>query len=483
MYNLAITGKKFKRTRFTILAALICMAAQAATSDTSNPIVNTFQITLPEGSINSGSGNTFLPITSQLSDSGSGVNYLEAKLYPQRADGTYDFGKQLIGRWQLADLKQSGSLNAGNFSLLLRVPKGQPSGNYQLHSLMLFDQAGNHSTYVTDPQSGENSLPTGSAFSVQVDNLGLVGTNPQGQLDQASPSVNEVAFDPVRVEVSTSTAFINILIEAEDDFSGVARVNVWFISPDGSEISSGGYMPSEEAITAGGPHDGSFFLRVAIPEGATPGYWKLAGVLVTDQEGNSYYKTFEDKTLTVTNGDSDNDGVDGFADAFPFDGTETADADNDGTGDNADKDDDNDTLPDEWEQSVGLNPLVADDLNSDNDGDLLVLAGEYGEATNPGDPDSDDDGYHDGPEVAAKRSPLVPEDHPGRLATLVVEQGGTATTLTFYTKENTIHNVMGSADMKTWDPLQTGIVGDGKSMSLQLDLSGTDYQFFKVERQ
>ena len=62
--------------------------------------------------------------------------------------------------------------------------------------------------------------------------------------------------------------------------------------------------------------------------------------------------------------DSDGDGVGDNGDAFPEDSNESADNDGDGIGDNGDHDDDNDLLSDEFELSIGTNPM-----NPDTDGD------------------------------------------------------------------------------------------------------------------
>jgi len=60
--------------------------------------------------------------------------------------------------------------------------------------------------------------------------------------------------------------------------------------------------------------------------------------------------------------DDDNDTVLDVDDAFPLDATETTDTDNDGIGNNADVDDDGDGLTDEFELSVGLDPLNPNDV-------------------------------------------------------------------------------------------------------------------------
>jgi len=67
--------------------------------------------------------------------------------------------------------------------------------------------------------------------------------------------------------------------------------------------------------------------------------------------------------------DSDGDGTPDSTDAFPYDPAETADTDKDGIGNNADSDDDGDKMPDDWELTYGLNPLVHDaDEDCDSDG-------------------------------------------------------------------------------------------------------------------
>jgi hypothetical protein len=85
--------------------------------------------------------------------------------------------------------------------------------------------------------------------------------------------------------------------------------------------------------------------------------------------------------------DDDNDGAADAQDAFPFDSTEQTDTDGDGTGNNADTDDDGDTMPDEWENTNGLNPL-ADDASEDADNDGWSNIEEYEANTGANDADS-----------------------------------------------------------------------------------------------
>jgi hypothetical protein len=84
----------------------------------------------------------------------------------------------------------------------------------------------------------------------------------------------------------------------------------------------------------------------------------------------------------VADTDSDSDGTADCNDAFPDDPDELLDTDGDGTGNNADTDDDDDGMPDEWEITYGLDPLV-DDASLDPDHDGYTNLQEYKEGGDP----------------------------------------------------------------------------------------------------
>lgn len=76
------------------------------------------------------------------------------------------------------------------------------------------------------------------------------------------------------------------------------------------------------------------------------------------------------------------------------------------------QDSDGDGMPDAWEKTYGLDPLVANgtqDLDSDGATNLQ----EYRSASHPGQSDTDADGAKDGAEIGASRSPIDWYSQPG----------------------------------------------------------------------
>lgn len=111
----------------------------------------------------------------------------------------------------------------------------------------------------------------------------------------------------------------------------------------------------------------------------------------------------------VCDSDRDGDKIDNSNDIFPDDPKEWLDTDKDGKGNNADLDDDNDGLPDVWEITYGLDPLLKNDAATDKDGDGLSNLQEFTLKTNPTKTDSDGDGTNDKDDKFPK-NPKVSKD-------------------------------------------------------------------------
>jgi len=80
--------------------------------------------------------------------------------------------------------------------------------------------------------------------------------------------------------------------------------------------------------------------------------------------------------------DTDGDGVPDGRDAFPEDPEYSSDIDGDGKPDELDPDADGDGMPDAWERRYGLDPTL-DDSGADPDGDGYTNIEEYMEGTDP----------------------------------------------------------------------------------------------------
>lgn len=114
--------------------------------------------------------------------------------------------------------------------------------------------------------------------------------------------------------------------------------------------------------------------------------------------------------VNFTAPDADKDGVADARDAFPINPDEYVDTDGDGVGNSADADADNDTLPNQYELTVGLNPINAADAALDQDKDGLTNLKEYQLGTSPMNSDSDGDKMSDGFEVTYALNPLSNAD-------------------------------------------------------------------------
>ena len=104
--------------------------------------------------------------------------------------------------------------------------------------------------------------------------------------------------------------------------------------------------------------------------------------------------------------DPDNDGLSNYLEFLGRDGVANT---NDWT-DPTDSDTDDDTMPDGWEYTYGLDARDPDDANRDADSDGLINLSEYLAGTNPRMTDTDADGLSDAEEVITYMSdPLDPD--------------------------------------------------------------------------
>jgi hypothetical protein len=134
----------------------------------------------------------------------------------------------------------------------------------------------------------------------------------------------------------------------------------------------------------------------------------------------------------VANPDADGDGIPDAIDNCPADvNPDQQDLDGDGLGDACDPDIDGDGMPDSWEIAHGLDPFDPSDASQDPDRDALTNLDEFRAGTDPGNPDTDSDGWLDGEDAdpldptIGGRPNLEPQPIPvlGVAGTLLVAAG------------------------------------------------------------
>ena len=124
--------------------------------------------------------------------------------------------------------------------------------------------------------------------------------------------------------------------------------------------------------------------------------------------------TDEDNSPDCVDTDDDGDGIADEEDEFPLDENEDTDTDGDGTGNNADTDDDGDGQTDEHETTCGSDPLDADSISPDTDGDGIPDCIDSEDDTDTDgdgipdvtDNDDDGDGQTDEDELECGSDPL-----------------------------------------------------------------------------
>jgi len=148
-----------------------------------------------------------------------------------------------------------------------------------------------------------------------------------------------------------------------------------------------------------------------------------------------------------------------------------------------DPDSDGDGIPDSSETGTGIyvSPFDTgtDPNNPDTDGDGLSDGDEvfrYG--TDPLNPDTDGDGFLDGYEVQTGKSPTDPLDKPA-----LVAEVRTAIEFTFPAAIGKTYRIEDSLDMKSWGPVEGGIVGNGGDITRFYSTRNKEKRFFRVEEQ
>ncbi len=202
--------------------------------------------------------------------------------------------------------------------------------------------------------------------------------------------------------------------------SDCSIITIWknyFMYTEVMDILNEGTNPSLDNVT--GFRVGNFYSIneiLPIPDPLTNLSVNLKGTVLTvfikDVPYNLSTSPLLQDSYSILGNDTDDDGLNDILELLYFNSNHTS------------NDTDSDGMLDGYEATYRLKILI-DDADEDPDDDGLTNLYEYStwweddsgkitvyRRTDPNDPDSDDDGFTDGEEVAAGKDPLNPFDHP-----------------------------------------------------------------------
>ena len=132
----------------------------------------------------------------------------------------------------------------------------------------------------------------------------------------------------------------------------------------------------------------------------------------------------------------------------------------------------------------GFNPFLWDEVPSRGVRDGYII--EKGFLTDPNSPDTDGDGWKDGTESEFESSPLNADKMPTFQPRGVVvweESKVTSFELRFPAASSESFSIQGSVDMTEWTTTETGIIGNGGTVSRVFPQSEGSLKFFRVVRE
>ena len=119
---------------------------------------------------------------------------------------------------------------------------------------------------------------------------------PTGRYDQEPPKVTELTITPNIIDVRQTAKMLETSVWVEDDFSGVAKVELEVAGRLGSDQTS---LMRAASFTAGSRHKGQWKLKKQIAPLSANGTWRVSMLAVTDLQGNRRsYNTTEIAEIT-----------------------------------------------------------------------------------------------------------------------------------------------------------------------------------------
>jgi hypothetical protein len=186
-----------------------------------------------------------------------------------------------------------GSTLAGTLYASQKLYPAMTAGSWELDSILLGDKAGN-SLYMASTFPDWSTFLSASglrqtSFQVVYGSNPAPGTGP----DSLAPSIQGFALDSSSLDPSQpGGALLSGRLSFKDDVSGFDRGYVEFSSDSGQSISLFfGYPAGGGHIISGTELSGVAFASAQLKATAAAGIWRLSSVWLSDNAGNSLYKT------------------------------------------------------------------------------------------------------------------------------------------------------------------------------------------------
>ncbi|HEX3040689.1 MAG TPA: Ig-like domain repeat protein [Solirubrobacterales bacterium] len=163
----------------------------------------------------------------------------------------------------------SGNANAGDYRIRATFPQFSEPGTYAVEVIYLYDAPFNE-TAIKEADLKE----LGWQHTVTVAGEGA---------DTDGPTLTELSIEPDAIDTSSATELVTVRAHVEDNLSGFSHGTVTFISPSGSQSTSG----AEFERIAGTANSGDYLLSVPFEESSETGPWTISEIRLVDAALNS----------------------------------------------------------------------------------------------------------------------------------------------------------------------------------------------------
>jgi hypothetical protein len=189
------------------------------------------------------------------------------------------------GRLQLTETGTltlvSGTPSSGVWRGVMSIPRYTEPGTWKLHQIVLIDRAAN------DRILNETDLAA-TGFPTDLN----IASSPA---DLIAPTITGFSFSPTIINTAGSAQVVTARLSIRDNLSGAQAFDIFYRSPSGLQSNP---RPccffNRINLVSGTPLNGTTELNVSFPRFSETGTWKVSGVGVIDNVGNSFVLDTDD---------------------------------------------------------------------------------------------------------------------------------------------------------------------------------------------